>query len=125
MRSIMKFLLNSSLALILATSLSGCIVIGDRDNWNDNDWEKTQQKNREIISDLQLNSELKSVRLKLGAPNFSEAFTHSGETFRVLYYRTQHRHSDGDTTKDETTPLVFKNDKLIGWGNDALTKLKN
>jgi len=120
----MKFLLNSSLAALLAMSLSGCIVIGDRDNWNDNDWEKTQQDNRELISDLSLNSSISSVRLKLGAPNFSEAFTHSNDEFRVLYYRTQHRHSDGDTTKDETTPLVFKNDMLIGWGNDALAKIQ-
>ena len=120
----MKFLLNSSLATLLAVSLSGCIVIGDRDNWNDSDWEQTQQDNREVISDLVLNSALKNVRLKLGAPNFSEAFTHSDEQYRVLYYRTQHRHSDGDTTKDETTPLVFKNDKLIGWGNDALAKVQ-
>ena len=125
MRYIMKFLLNSSLAIMLAMSLSGCIVIGDRDDWNDNDWEETQQDNREVISDLELYSGLSNVRLKLGAPNFSEAFTHSGDQYRVLYYRTQHRHSDGDTTKDETTPLVFKNDKLIGWGNDALAKVQN
>jgi outer membrane protein assembly factor BamE (lipoprotein component of BamABCDE complex) len=119
----MKILLNFSVAALLALSLSGCIVIGDRDNWNDSDWETTQQSNREIISDLALNSELKNVRMKLGAPNFSEAFTHSGDAYRVLYYRTQHRHSDGDTTKDETTPLIFKNDRLIGWGHDALTNL--
>jgi outer membrane protein assembly factor BamE (lipoprotein component of BamABCDE complex) len=120
----MKFIINISLAALIVISLSGCIVIGDRDNWNDSDWEQTQQDNREIISDLALNTELKSVRLKLGAPNFSEAFTQSNDEYRVLYYRTQHRHSDGDTTKDETTPLIFKNNRLVGWGHDALMKVQ-
>ncbi|MEX2498222.1 MAG: DUF3192 domain-containing protein [Wenzhouxiangellaceae bacterium] len=26
---------------------------------------------------------------------------------------------DGETTRDETTPLVFANDELIGWGEMA------
>ena len=121
----MKYLLNLSIAAFLAVSLSGCIVIGDRDNWNDEDWKVTQKENREIISELALNTNRASVRLKLGAPDFSEAFTSSGDEYRVLYYRTQHRHSDGDTSKDETTPLIFKNDKLVGWGDDALAKLQN
>ena len=62
---------------------------------------------------------------RLGAPDFSEAFQHNDDNYRVLYYRTQHRHSDGDTTIDETTPLVFKNDHLIGWGEDILMKVRN
>jgi len=33
------------------------------------------------------------------------------DEYRVLYYRTQRLHADGDTTKDETTPLIFKNEK--------------
>ena len=121
----MKYILNFAMAVLLAVSLTGCIVIGDRDNWKDEDWKVIQQDNREIISDLALSSDRASVRLKLGAPSFSEAFTHSGDEYRVLYYRTQHRHSDGDTTKDETTPLVFKNVKLIGWGHETLIKVQN
>ncbi|HBO12182.1 MAG TPA: hypothetical protein DD491_05290, partial [Halieaceae bacterium] len=53
---------------------------------------------------------------RLGTPADSEAFTRDGEEFRVLFYRTRHRHSDGETSRDETTPVVFRNDELVGWG---------
>jgi hypothetical protein len=47
-----------------------------------------------------------------------------GATYQVLYYRTHRTHSDGETTKDETTPLVFKDSALIGWGMDALARVR-
>ena len=53
---------------------------------------------------------------RLGTPADSEAFTRDGEEVRVLFYRTQHRHSDGETSRDETTPLVFRSGELVGWG---------
>ena len=33
--------------------------------------------------------------------------------------RTHRTHSDGDTTRDETTPLVFEDGKLVGIGERA------
>ncbi|MDP2939511.1 MAG: DUF3192 domain-containing protein [Candidatus Omnitrophota bacterium] len=36
--------------------------------------------------------------------------------FEVLYYVTDVRKSDTNTSEDELTPLVFDNGKLIGWG---------
>ncbi|TQV89339.1 DUF3192 domain-containing protein [Aliikangiella coralliicola] len=119
----MKNLLNLSLAILLTSSLSGCIIV-DRDYDRDSEnWRSQQKENREIISDLALQTERSKVLAKLGAPHFSEAFTKEGVEYRVLYYRTQHRHSDGDTTKDETTPLVFKDNKLIGWGQEILASV--
>lgn len=47
-----------------------------------------------------------------------------GRRHRVLFFRTQHRHSDGETSRDETTPLVFRNDTLIGWGDDVLASIR-
>jgi hypothetical protein len=41
----------------------------------------------------------------------------------VLFYRTHRRDGDGVTTKDECTPLVFKNGLLIGWGDAAYQAL--
>ncbi|WP_196139594.1 DUF3192 domain-containing protein [Aliikangiella sp. G2MR2-5] len=121
----MKVLTNVALSVVLATSLSGCVIIdrpgGEHDG---NDWRHEQKENRQIISELPLNASRQEVHNKLGAPEFSEAFTKGNDEYRVLYYRTQHRHSDGDTTKDETTPLVFKNDKLIGWGQDTLARAR-
>ena len=122
----MKILINFSVAAFLAVFMSGCIVVGDRDHWHDdNDWRAHQKENREIISTFDIGTSRSQVLTQLGAPDFSEAFQHSDDDYRVLFYRTQHRHSDGDTTIDETTPLVFKNDRLIGWGEDSLIKVRN
>lgn len=120
MKNLPIHIMNLAIAGILAISLSGCIVLGGDHDWDDNDWESQQQENRQLISDLSLDTERKGILLKLGAPNFSEAFSKGDVEYRVLYYRTQHRQSDGETTKDETTPLVFKDDRLIGWGQSAL-----
>lgn len=117
----MKQLLNLAAASFLAVTLSGCIIVdGEHRSWNDSDWKSEQRENRSLISRLELDETRQRVVSRLGTPNFSEAFTKGGDQYRILFYRTQHRHSDGDTTKDETTPLVFKNDLLIGWGHDIL-----
>lgn len=120
----MKYLTNLAATMFLITSLSGCIVIGGDHDWDDNNWRSKQLQNREIISNLQIGTERGQVLSLLGAPNFSEAFIKDDAEIRVLYFRTQHRHADGDTSKDETTPLVFKNDKLIGWGEDTLATVR-
>ena len=44
---------------------------------------------------------------------------HDGSEIEVLFFRTRHRHSDGETTPDETTPLVFVDGELVGWGAAA------
>lgn len=108
-------------ATFLAFSLSGCIVVGGGDWDHDNDhWQERQQDNKRIISQLEINDSREIILKQLGAPDFSEAFLQGDDNYRILFYRTQHEHSDGETSKDETTPLIFKNDRLIGWGKDAL-----
>ena len=47
-----------------------------------------------------------------------------GEEVQVLFYRTNHKHSDSGTTRDETTPLVFRNDQLAGWGTRVYESLR-
>ncbi|TQV72278.1 DUF3192 domain-containing protein [Aliikangiella marina] len=122
----MKQLLNLAAASLLAVSLSGCIIVdGEYRDWNDSDWKSEQRENRSLISRLELNESRQRVVSRLGAPNFSEAFSRGEDQYRILFYRTHHRHSDGDTTKDETTPLVFKNDTLIGWGHDVLAEVSS
>ncbi len=118
----MKIIVNTLAAILLTFSLSGCIVVGggDWDNDRHDNWREHQRENLRIINQLELNDSRQSVIEQLGAPDFSEAFSKKDDSYRVLFYRTQHEHSDGETTKDETTPLVFKNDRLIGWGQDAL-----
>ncbi len=103
---------------LLALSSVGCVFI-DGELVNNDSWKGEQRDNREAISHLQIGALRAEVLEELGTPDDSEAFTREGEEVRVLFYRTQRRHSDGETTRDETTPLVFRNDLLVGWGEDV------
>jgi len=117
----MKLIINLIAAALITFSLSGCIVVGGGD-WNDdnNQWRDRQEDNKRVISQLELNDSRQSILEQMGAPDFSEAYAKGKDNYRILFYRTQHEHSDGETSKDETTPLIFKNDRLVGWGMDAL-----
>jgi outer membrane protein assembly factor BamE (lipoprotein component of BamABCDE complex) len=120
----MNNLLKIVCAGVITTGLSGCIIVGDHHDDRHTGWKAQQEKNRQLISDLEINTSRQAVVSLLGAPEFSEAYTQGTQEYRVLYYRTHHVESDGDTTKDETTPLVFKNNQLIGWGHNTLAKIK-
>jgi len=120
----MKYLLKLSIIGALLASLGGCISINGTHHWDDKDWKDTQETNRKIISELVIGAERSTVSMRLGTPNFSEAFVKEGEEYSILFYRTHHSESDGETKKDETTPLIFKNDKLIGWGADVLSSIQ-
>jgi hypothetical protein len=39
-----------------------------------------------------------------------------GALYEVLFYHTELKNKDGLISDDELTPIVFKDDKLIGWG---------
>ncbi len=110
--------------------LSGCIIVDGDGDWdgkwdNSSDWEDTQTSNLKHINNLTLGTDRSAVLAQIGNPAFSEAFQgKNGNNYNILFYRTHRGHGDGKTTKDETTPLVFKNDKLIGWGSDALQRIR-
>lgn len=109
--------------LLAASLLPGCVVIGGEHTWND-DWMEEQRRNSERISQLDIGMQRMDVMDRLGSPNFSEAYTRDDDEYRVLFYRTQRRHSDGETTRDETTPLIFRNNVLIGWGQEVYASVK-
>ena len=113
-----KSLAQVSLVVLLSMAASGCVYINGERVTSD-DWREDQRVNREMISQLDLGVTRSAVVEKLGTPTDSEAFTRDGEEVRVLFYRTQRKHSDGQTTRDEMTPVVFKNDLLVGWGDGA------
>ena len=120
----MNVLISLALAALIASSVTGCVIVGSEQGDGREDWEDEQTENRNVISRLELGSSRTDVVSKLGTPSFSEAYTHGAEEVRVLFFRTRHRHSDGATTRDETTPLVFKNDRLVGWGEDSYQSLR-
>ncbi len=84
------------------------------------DWERRQQRNRQAVDHLELGRSVSSVTGELGTPDMTESFVRDGRTFRVLFYRTRLVREDGRVTRDETTPLVFANGELVGWGESAI-----
>jgi hypothetical protein len=118
-----KPMLKLGAALLIILTATGCVYI-DGERVDTDDWRDTQRDNREAISKLEIGMSRTAVQERLGAPAESEAFTLDNEEVRVLFYRTQRRHSDGETTRDETTPLVFRNDRLTGWGNGVYDALR-
>ena len=105
------------LSLLVSGFLSGCVIVaGDHDFDGDEELKQQQNNNLQMINNLVLQTARADVVVKMGKPNFTEAFIKGNDEYRVLSYRTHHRHSDSKTSKDETTPVIFKNDKLVGWG---------
>ena len=61
--------------------------------------------------------EIKAMGLTITNPYRSEILTSDDrKTFEVLYYYTEVRKADDNISDDELTPLVFEDNKLIGWG---------
>ena len=83
------------------------------------DWEDRQAYNKAKLTEITLGIPVDQVKTLLGKADFSEAKTINNDTLQVLFYRTHHSKSDGETTRDECTPLLFKNNKLIAWGQDT------
>ncbi len=57
--------------------------------------------------------------LNLGGPDITEAIETSEGIYQIVYYRTLRAISDGITTKDECTALLFHNQKLIAVASPA------
>ena len=118
-----KPVLQIGLVALLALTSTACVYINGERVGHD-DWREEQRVNREAISQLDIGMPRSDVVRKLGTPADSEAISKDGEEVRVLFYRTRHKHSDGRTSRDETTPLVFKDDQLIGWGDSVYADLR-
>jgi hypothetical protein len=76
-------------------------------------WEDREAYNRQFISKLKLGEFTFDQAIeKLGSPDITEAKKSKDTNYQVLFYRTQHVKSDGITTQDECTYLLFVNDSL-------------
>lgn len=108
----------------LSLGLSGCIIVTETEHrQSSSEVADKEQRNRQIIASLQESTSVATVEAELGVPEFSDLVTRDGERYRVLYYRTQRVHADGNTTRDECTPLVFKDGQLIGTGELAVAQI--
>jgi len=113
-------------ALPLTAFLTGCVVAvgGDKGDYGYSyDFEDKEQENRHQLSKLQLGMPLVMVRDMMGIPDFNEVYNKNDEIIQVLFYRTHRSKKDGITTKDECTPLIFKENKLVAWGENAYKQL--
>lgn len=114
--------LASALLLSFAAISAGCVIHVNADEDGTGSYDtiaKREQHNRDVIAALALGTPAAVVREQLGEPEFTEANRVKGHEVRVLRYRTHRKHSDGDTTQDETTALVFTDGKLSGIGDAA------
>ena len=119
----MKTKLTTALVLGAASlALSGCVLnVGEGDKgWSTgNSWERVQEQNRVNLSKLSLGMTRDQVMTLMGTADFNEAYTKQDKTVNVLYYRTQRTREDGTTTKDECTPIVITDNRVVGWGEKA------
>lgn len=116
------------IVMAVSLSMSGCVISiddGDYDNGysSHSSWKEEQRENRKHIARLSLGESKEEVLNTMGKAAFNEALQKDGSDYQLLWYRTQHVDSDGVTTKDECTPLIFKSNELIGWGDTALDLL--
>ncbi|MDN3652596.1 DUF3192 domain-containing protein [Thalassotalea ponticola] len=109
----------------LVVTLPGCIVVstdkdGESIHFNRAD---TEYENRKKIAQLQIGTPYQQALEMMGVADFSEVYEKDGQTIQVLFYRTNRKQADGMTTKDECTPLVFKQGKLTSWGDSAYLQI--
>jgi outer membrane protein assembly factor BamE (lipoprotein component of BamABCDE complex) len=112
--------------VILSAGLQGCVIAvnGDGENYSTSDSvSKKEASNRAAIASFTDGMSVETVQNELGTPEFSDLWTVDNVRYRVLYYRTQRVHADGNTTRDECTPVVFANGNLIGTGEFALSRI--
>ncbi|MCQ8878385.1 DUF3192 domain-containing protein [Pseudoalteromonas shioyasakiensis] len=84
-------------------------------------WQDREAFNKRFIAKLSIEkpTTLNNVLDDLGSPDLTYAKRVDEDVWQVIFYRTQHVKSDGITTMDECTGLLFKNGQLILWGPSA------
>ncbi|WP_298440517.1 DUF3192 domain-containing protein [uncultured Ferrimonas sp.] len=117
------------LGLVLAATsvlwLSGCVVSvndGDWDSDSSPHWSKVEKENRQQLEKINVGMSLETVFALMGTADFNELHQQDDRIVQVLFFRTQHRESDGETSKDECTPVVLVDGQVAGWGQTALGK---
>ncbi|WP_372872302.1 DUF3192 domain-containing protein [Shewanella sp.] len=97
----------------------GVVAIGYEPTPDEMDWEDRQLFNSKVLAGLEIGQDMNQVRQMMGSPDFSEAKTVKDGALQVLFYRTHHVKGDGKTTRNECTPLLFRDNQLIAWGTDT------
>ena len=111
--------------IALALAVYGVFVVLVINFYDDSptnmNWEDREAYNRQFIAKLQLDKfTFEQALEQLGSPDITEAKKINDKNYQVMFYRTQHVKSDGITTQEECTFLLFVNGQLkeIGLGEN-------
>ncbi|MBT1065730.1 DUF3192 domain-containing protein [Bowmanella sp. Y26] len=107
------------LGLVIYLLFAALVLLFYPDDPNSMDWKDREQYNKVQVGKLELGTGRQAIIELMGSPDISEAKRSNDDKLQVMFYRTQHMESDGITTMNECTPLLFKNDQLVAWGEGA------
>lgn len=119
-----KIVKRVSVGVAIYITFAAAVVLYYPDTPDNMDWEDREQYNSIQIGKLELGISHKEIISLLGSPDISEAKMVAEDKLQIMFYRTQRVKPDGITSQDECTPLLFKNDVLIAFGNSAYDKFK-
>ena len=113
-------LLGSGVLLYLALTI--LVLLFYNDDPDQMDWQDREAFNTKLIYKMDLKQPLSRTEVisSLGGPDITEAIVVSEQIYQMMYYRTHRTKSDGITTRDECTALLFKNNQLIAIGENAI-----
>ncbi len=120
-----KIVKRVSLGFAIYISFAAAVVLYYPDTPDNMNWEDREQHNAMQIAKLKLGVTHTDIINLLGSPDISEAKEVANDKIQVMFYRTQHKTPDGITSQDECTPLLFKNDVLISFGENAYNQFKD
>ena len=101
--------------------------------------QQVRTMNKERLNELEIGMSKDEVLIIMGTKRFSiesspftienpfriEVQSSDKNIYRVLYYYTDLVKADGFITDDELTPVILKNNNLVGWGRDVWDRLSN
>jgi hypothetical protein len=114
-----KVITRIGIAIFLYGLFVAAVLLWYPDTPQDMDWKDREQFNKVQISKLELGINRQDILTLLGSPDITEAKRSNNGNLQVMFYRTQHRQSDGITTEDECTALLFEDQRLVAWGDSA------
>lgn len=115
-----KIILRVIIALVIYAICVALVMKFYDDNPSKMQWEEREDYNRNFLTQVQLNKfNFEEALEKLGSPDITEAKRIDNDYYQVTFYRTNHVKSDGITTQEECTALLFKNNILLASGKTA------
>jgi len=86
---------------------------------------KVNMKKSEVLAVMGTTTAYSEFSEPIPNPFRTEALKTRKGTYEVLYYYTEYRKPGTPITDEQLTPLVIRNDRLIGWGWNALNDVRN